>query len=72
MKISPTAWGFIGLALLAVIGLGVGAALHLLNDGHGIFAVDVVILVAGCVPYLVYAWKQTPLAEKKKKKKEGA
>lgn len=67
MKISPTAWGFIGLAVLAVVGFGIGAACFLFSDGHKLFGIDTLILVAGCVPYLVYIWKKTPLAEKKKK-----
>ncbi len=64
-KISPTAWGFIGLALLALVLLGLGAAAYLFNDAHGILACVVILLDAGCVPYLAYAWKQTPIAKGK-------
>ena len=70
MKISPTTWGFIGLALLALVLLGLGAAAYLFNDEHGLFACVVILLVAGCVPYLVYAWKQTPIARDKTDKED--
>lgn len=61
MKISPTTWGFIGLALTALILLGLGAAAYLFNDEHTLFACVVILLDAGCAPYMVYAWKQTPV-----------
>lgn len=66
MKISSFAWGFVALVILAVIGLGVGAACYLFNDAHMLFGVDALILSAAAVPYFVYAVKQSPLGSKKK------
>lgn len=70
MKISSFAWGFVALVIFAVIALGIGAAAYLFNDAHALFGVVTLILTAGAVPYLVYAFKKTPIHVEKKKEEQ--
>lgn len=67
MKISSFAWGFVALAIIAVLLGGIGAACYLFSDAHALFGVVTLILAAGAVPYLVYAFKKTPIYVPKKK-----
>ena len=70
MKISSFAWGFVALVIFAILLGGIGAACYLFSDAHALFAVATIILTGGCVPYLVYAIRQTPLFVKKKDEKK--